>query len=348
MKDMYELPLDRYRLFDSQDVEETRARVANVFCDHELELIGRGARLDSRMNCVRIQNVALASITYGGDVRVEPGECESFFPVMALLSGRGTFRSGKEVLHAVPGLVPVASPTLNLSMMLAADTKLAIARIERSALEAKLSDMLDRSLPRPLEFSLTMDTSTRWGHGWYQAFALCAAELDAHDSSWSRSLAARRLESWLMEGLLLAQPSNYSALLNGATPPVPNRAVNIAIELMHAHPEADHSISSLARGRGQRARAAGGVQAARPDASAGLSPARPAGARARRAASGPAGEHDGQRDRGLLGVSAPGPVRRVVPAEVRRDSVADAVPGRARAKGITRGVQRIVGRPPAL
>lgn len=255
MKDMYELPLDRYRLFDSQDVDETRARVANVFCDHQLDLIGRGARMDSRMNCVRIQHVALASITYGGDVRVDPGECESFFPVMALLSGRGTFRSGKEVLHAVPGLVPVASPTLSLSMMLAGDTKLAIARIERSALEAMLSDMLDRSLPRPLEFSLTMDTSTRWGHGWYQAFSLCAAELDAHDSSWSRSLAARRLERWLMEGLLLAQPSNYSALLNGATPPVPNRAVNIAIELMHAHPEADHSISSLARAAGVSVRA---------------------------------------------------------------------------------------------
>lgn len=211
--------------------------------------------MDSRMNCQRIHNMAMAAITYGGDVRVAPGECESFFPVMAMLSGKGTFRSGVDSIYATPGLAAVASPTLPLSMRLGAGAKLVIARIERPALEAKLADLLGDTLPWPLEFSLGMNTTTGWGHGWYQTFALCAEEIGKQDPSWTDSLAARRLEQLLMEGLLLAQPSNYSRLLGGETRPVPNRAVSTVIEIIQSHPEHPYTIGALARSAGVSARA---------------------------------------------------------------------------------------------
>lgn len=252
---MTDLPLDRFRLFESQDVDETRAQVASVFCDHDMGVVGRNARLDTRMNSRRIHNVALASMTYGGDVKVAPGECGTFFPVMALLTGKGSFRSGDEHIDATPGLIPVASPTLPLSMRLAAGTKLVIARIERPAIEAKLRDMIDQSLPWPLEFELGMDITQGWGRTWFGQLRLCVEQLERRDDRWIGSLAARRLEDWLLEGLLLAQPSNYSRLLDGDTPPVPNRAVSIAIDLMHAHPEHQLSVTSLARAAGVSVRA---------------------------------------------------------------------------------------------
>lgn len=252
---MSDLPLDRFRLFESQDVEETRELVARVFCDHELKLVGRGERLDTRMNCRRVRNMAIAAITYSGAVKVEPGECESFFPVMALLTGRGTFRSDAESLQAVPGLIPVVSPTAHLSMRLAAHTELVIARIERTSLELKLSELLDRRVTWPIRFSLAMDTSTLWGRGWYEAFRLCTLQLDTQGPDWAGTLAARSLESWLMEMLLFAQRSNYTDMLNGDVQPVPNRAVGIAIDIIQAHPEQPHSVGSLASAAGVSARA---------------------------------------------------------------------------------------------
>lgn len=254
-QEMTDLPLDRFRLFDSDDVDDTREKVARVFCDHEMGLVGRDARLNTRMNCRRIDNLAIAAITYGGDVRVQPDETETFFPVMALLTGKGSFQSGNEQLHASPGLTAVASPTLPLSMRLVEGTKLLIARIERPALEAKLREMLGESLPWPLEFTLGMNTTKGYGRSWHESFTLCVNELDRPDSMMSNTLAARGFEQGLMEGLLFAQPSNYSRLLEGDTRPVPNRAVNVAIDLMQAHPEFPHTIGSLAGAAGVSVRA---------------------------------------------------------------------------------------------
>ena len=45
----------------------------------------------------------------------------------------------------------------------------------------------------------------------------------------------------------MSQPSNYSDLLAGKARPVPNRTVNLAIEMIQSHPERHHSVTSLAR-----------------------------------------------------------------------------------------------------
>lgn len=252
---MSRLPLAQYPLFDSTDLDDTRERVAQVFCDHRINLVGRAAQLDTHMNCQRIRNTSLASITYGGDVKVEPGECETFFPIMTFLEGRGTFRSGKDSINATPEFIPIASPTRHLSMRLTAGTKLVIARIERPALEATLRDLLDQSLPWPIEFQLGMDTVRGMGATWASAFRRFVNEMDRNDRAWSHSKAAQGLERWLMEGLLLAQPNNYTSILNGEALPVPNRVVDAAIEIMEAHPEWDHTIGSLASAAGVSARA---------------------------------------------------------------------------------------------
>lgn len=252
---MTRLPLSQYPLFDSTDLDDTRQRVAQVFCDHRIDLVGREAQLDTHMNCQRIRNTALASITYGGDVKVEPGECGNFFPVMTILEGRGTFRCGTENVDATPDVIPVVSPTKHLSMRLVAGTKLVIARIERPALEATLRDLLDQSLPRPIEFTLGMNITEDLSATWASGFRRFVNEMDRNDRTWSHSRAAQGLERWLMEGLLLAQPNNYTGILNGEALPVPNRVVDAAIEFMEAHPEWDHTIGSLASAAGVSARA---------------------------------------------------------------------------------------------
>jgi transcriptional regulator GlxA family with amidase domain len=61
-------------------------------------------------------------------------------------------------------------------------------------------------------------------------------------------LAGAELEQLLMTGLLLTQPSNYSAALHeDRPPPAPPRAVRRTVELIDAHPELPHTVGELAR-----------------------------------------------------------------------------------------------------
>ena len=41
------LPLERYRLFDSHDLDEAREFVGRVFCPHDLATLRPGAQLDA-------------------------------------------------------------------------------------------------------------------------------------------------------------------------------------------------------------------------------------------------------------------------------------------------------------
>ena len=50
--ELAELPLRRHVLFESRDCEEARDRVGEVFCPHELQVLGKGGRVDARQHLV--------------------------------------------------------------------------------------------------------------------------------------------------------------------------------------------------------------------------------------------------------------------------------------------------------
>jgi AraC-like DNA-binding protein len=246
---MTTVPLDRYPVFRSHELDCAREVVGRVFRPHRLDLLGRSTALDARMNTRRIDRIAANYISYGGDVVIEPGELGSFFVVQVPLTGHSLIRYGGKELLSTPDLASVISPTLPLTQRWSADCSQLILRLERSALEAHLRDMLGTPLPVPIQFDLGMDVSTGVGQSWLSVFRLLVEELDRTEPSMvNKQVVASQYEDWLMTGLLLSQPHNYTTLLDGSTrTPVPHRAVTIARELIESHPEWRHTVTSLAK-----------------------------------------------------------------------------------------------------
>lgn len=246
---MTTVPLDRYPLFESHELDHAREVVGRIFTPHRLDLLGRSTELNARMNTRRIDRVAANYITYGGDVLIQPGELESFFVVQVPLSGRGLIQYGGEELLSTADTASVISPTVPLTQRWSADCAQLILRVERSALEAHLRTMIDAPLAEPIRFELGMDVRSGAGRSWLQVFRLLIAELDREDHSMiNRSRMATGYEDWLMTALLLAQPNNYSALIDTTSrSPVPHRAVTVARELIESHPEWRHTVTSLAK-----------------------------------------------------------------------------------------------------
>ncbi|TWE29413.1 helix-turn-helix protein [Prauserella muralis] len=252
---MIHKPLDRFELFRSRDLDVTRDTVAGVFCDHRLALVGRDARLDARMNARRLDNVGFTYIAYGEAVQVDPGELEHFYVVQVPLAGCGTYRYGARSVGAGPGAAVVVGPLAPLHMRLSAELELVIVRIERTALEATLADLIDRPLPAPIEFSLGMKLAAGYARTWCDYLRFCVTELDRPDSLLAHPLSLHHMEQNLISGLLLAQDNNYSDTLEGKALPAPSRAIARAVDVVENHPEIAHTMGSLAKQAGVSVRA---------------------------------------------------------------------------------------------
>ena len=252
---MTPLPLEKYKLFESRDVDDTRDRIGRIFCPHRMDMIGRSPELDARMHCHRMRNVAVTYVSYGWDVRVTPGELESFFAILAPRGGKATFQGGSEHIHADANTVCVATPTEPFSMRLSADCGNLVVRIERSAVEVRLSEMIDGALKEPIRFQLGMDTTGGFARSWYAAVSAAVSDLDSSGTMLNHPLWMEQFEQNLITGLLLAQPHNYTGMLNGDDRPVPSRLLGIAVDMMEAHPEWAHTSASLARQAGVSVRA---------------------------------------------------------------------------------------------
>ncbi|HJQ45626.1 MAG TPA: AraC family transcriptional regulator [Amycolatopsis sp.] len=242
-------------MFESRDVDDTRERVGRIFCPHRMDVLGREPDLDARMHCRRLRNVAVTYVSYGWDVRITPGELESFFAILVPLAGRATFQGGFDQLQADAGTVCVASPTEPLTMRLSHDCRTLVIRVERAAVEAQLSEMVDGALREPIRFRLGMDVTEGFARSWYSALSAGVSDLDHPDSMLTHSLWMEQFEQGLITGLLLAQPHNYMTMLEGDDRPVPSRLLGVAVDMIEGHPEWAHTSASLARQAGVSVRA---------------------------------------------------------------------------------------------
>lgn len=245
---MPKLPLDQFDVFHTDNLDLAREIVGNIFCPHKLNLIGRDSHLDARMHSRRLRTVGLNYAAYGAEVSVEPGELENFFVVEMALTGNGVIQSGKRQTHVLPGRAAVVGPAEPITQRLSPTFGQLVLRFERTALEAHLSDLLGGPLSRPLDFQLGMNLDDGYARSWAGLATHWVADANRPDSILNaHPLLVECVERDLMTGLLLAQPHNYRARLDGPTPAAASRAVAIVVELIEEHPEAAHSLASLAR-----------------------------------------------------------------------------------------------------
>jgi AraC-like DNA-binding protein len=249
------LPLEKYKLFESRDVDDTREQVGKIFCPHRMDVVGRDPHLDARMHCRRMRNAAVTYVSYGWDVRVNPGELDSFFAILVPKAGKGVVQCGFEQVQSSPDRICVVSATEPMSMRLSADCGQLVIRVERSAVEARLSEMIDGALREPIRFKLGMDVTRGYARSWFGAISHGVADLDRPETMLTHPIAMEQFEQNMITGLLLAQPHNYTAMLNGDDRPVPSRLLGIAVDMMEGHPEWPHTPSTLARRAGVSVRA---------------------------------------------------------------------------------------------
>jgi AraC-like DNA-binding protein len=230
---------DAYRLFASDDLEETRSQVGRVMKPHKLRVAGAAQRIGARMHHVGFGDTSLSRLRYGAAVSIEPDRLDDFFLVQMPLAGSAAISVGAEQVASTPRLASVLSPSRPIRMRWDADCDQLMVRVPRGAMERAAAAQLGHELDEPLHFAPALawrDEPTWWCLMNY--LLDCAAQgIDFR----RHHLLAAQVDQLVIGTLLGAQPHNHLHRAPARAVQVLPRHVKRVDDYLHAH--ADEAIS---------------------------------------------------------------------------------------------------------
>jgi AraC-like DNA-binding protein len=243
------LPLARYRLFRSRDLDEARERVAEVFCPHRLDATRENWRFDARQHHLAGQCLSLNYIEYGARTLIEPGALESFYLLQIPLNEGAEIANGSDRYDSTPERAAVLNPHLPTRMDWAEGTRQVLVRIDRDALQAQAVARLGVSPDRPVTFRGGLDLREGTGAALQRLVLWLVAEADAGRAPIGGGLMARAVEEAVIAGLLEA--------LGPAPPPTPARPRHLrrAEAFIAANLDRPLSVAEVAQAAGVSPRA---------------------------------------------------------------------------------------------
>ena len=140
-------PLARHAHLVSQDVDEVRQRVAGIFCDHALQLVGPRQALDTRLYYRPLCGIGLGRLSYGAAVDIDPGALDDFYLMQWPLRGGETIHTGRADVISSPAVGSLISPGQRFHMRHETGAEKLFVRIERDALQ-RLAEQLYPGAPR--------------------------------------------------------------------------------------------------------------------------------------------------------------------------------------------------------
>ena len=230
--------------------DEVERTVAQSLGPHRMDAHGREP-FHSELYDVPLHDGALIELCYGRETLIDFGENDHQFLFRLTLAGTCELRAGHVSARANAGELTVSSPARASRILTSPDCRNLVLRLDRTALERKLQDMLQASLTQPLHFELATRTQAAGAGIVTQTFSyLCRIGAD----SAMRATPGSDLTQWLMSVLLTQLPHSYSDRLARGTPPPLPAHVRRARDYIEAHLGASLSLATLAQVTGVSAR----------------------------------------------------------------------------------------------
>jgi AraC-like DNA-binding protein len=242
-------PFARFRVARTSDFDEAQDAMQSTFLPLRMRLLERfdAPAMDLRLNATQVGALTASYVRVGRDVHVATAEAENYH-VNLPISGMTYSRSGRlEGVRTTPRRAAVFMPGLPADIRWRGGCAQFCLMFPHRMLQQELEGMLDRPLPEPIVFESAMDVTTGAGRAWVDALRLIERQASYRHGLLDHPLAAGHLERLLVEGLLLAQPHNYTDALADPRPPAAPPSVREAIELMRSGPEQPWTTAALAR-----------------------------------------------------------------------------------------------------
>lgn len=241
-------PLSAHLLFESDDLDCARERVAEKFCSHRLEIIGDRKPFRATHHHAPGDIISLNYISYGADVLIDPGELGDFYLIQMPVSGGATIRHGDREFITSRSVASVLNADLATRMQWWQGCAQILVQVRKAPFLALAERLLDRRLPGPVVFDPLIDFTRPRMLAWRgMANALFHA---AEDAAGGPTLRAALNEQRLMELFLRGQPNNCSLFFDDAPSGATPRHVRRAEEFIRAFADRPITLLDIAEAAG--------------------------------------------------------------------------------------------------
>jgi AraC-like DNA-binding protein len=252
-------PLRRFPVLQAAGVEAVQASVSSLLTPFRVMPRRRSTRAEvlGDVSAIRFGPVSLIyARNVGAELDVQITQRVSYYDVNFALEGANGIETPEEQVVLSARRAGVISPQMMPTMHLSDGYGQLHVRIERSALERHLERVLGGPVTGPIRFRMEMDLTAPAVASWAGMIRLLIGDLDEPSGLTAAGAEISPWSDFLMTGLLLAQPHNYSERLarrpSDATRP---RSVKRVLDLVEREPAGDLSLARLAAAAGLGPRA---------------------------------------------------------------------------------------------
>jgi AraC-like DNA-binding protein len=243
--------LERLRIFQSQDAEETRSFLRGK--NYRLHLPRKPpGRFDARINGIHLPRSYVGYIQYGAaSVAFSPAQDRQDYWVQLPLRGNLRATVGHDDVACTPNRAAISSPTNEeCSFLVEPDSARIQMSLEGGAVNAQLAALLGEPPKNPVDFAVAIDLSRGHGRSLAHHILMAVTDLEQTGSVLWNSLAGSIFEQFITTALLLSHPHNHSQALERLNKAVAPRGVRRAIDYIQSHLHAPLTLADIVAASG--------------------------------------------------------------------------------------------------
>jgi AraC-like DNA-binding protein len=245
--------LGRFACVVSRDLDEVRAGVGRVFCEHRLRLAGAACALDTRLYYRPLRSLGIGRMSYGAAVDIDPGMLRDFYLLQMPTRGHEAVEVAGQRVWSTPGTASLVSPQQDFRMRHGADTEKLFLRVERAALERQYSRLYGQPLQGTLAFAPGIALDAGPGSSVRRLLQWLAGEASG-GLLLEQTLCAASIEDMVLTALLDGLPHNQRPTPASASMGVSPRVVRRARDFIEQHIDEALCVGDIAAHVGVSAR----------------------------------------------------------------------------------------------
>jgi AraC-like DNA-binding protein len=242
----------------SRDVDEALDVAARLYYPLSIKLHDGVDRFGIELEALQCGPMTMGLLSFASEVECITDILDAY-EVNVPITGKMLSSSGSERIVATRSVAAVCRADRNsmIRVRRGEPCQMLVIKIERSALENHLEQLIGSPVRNPIAFDLALDLTSGPGRQWRAVAGLLATQAFDGDSIFQHPLLAAAMTQSFMLGLLLAGQHNYSDSISGAASSqrAAPAAISRAREYIEAHLDEPLGAMDIARACGISLRA---------------------------------------------------------------------------------------------